>query len=63
MFLTGQALHAQGKISRSEIWVTEPVFSGVPLQVSWLETCQARFKIVIAVMALTTVLVIEDVIY
>ncbi|KDR17146.1 amine oxidase [flavin-containing] A-like isoform X2 [Zootermopsis nevadensis] len=50
-----EVLHAQGKISRRDIWVKEPEFSGVsvkPLQPSWMETCQPNFETILTVSAL-----------
>jgi hypothetical protein len=47
VFLTVQVLHAQGKIKSSDVWVTEPEFSEVPvvsLQLPWLEICQPSIE-------------------
>ncbi|KDR10460.1 Amine oxidase [flavin-containing] B [Zootermopsis nevadensis] len=50
-----EVLHSQGKISKSDIWVKEPEFSGVPLrplQPSCLEICQLNFETMLTVTAL-----------
>lgn len=61
MFYTVQVLHVQGKISRSDVWVTEPEFSEVPVlpvQLPSLETCQLILKIVVSFGAIITGLLI-----
>lgn len=57
-----EVLHAQGKISRSDIWVKEPEFSEVPVlsaQLPSLETCQLSLKIFISFGALITGLLVS----
>ncbi|PNF29328.1 hypothetical protein B7P43_G07828 [Cryptotermes secundus] len=42
-----EVLHAQGEISSSDVWVTEPEFPEVPvvsLQLPWLEICQPSIE-------------------
>lgn len=47
VFLFFQVLHAQGKISSNDVWVTEPEFSEVPvmsLEIPWFEICQPSIE-------------------
>ena len=62
VFHTVQVLYAQGKISHSDVWVTEPEFSEVPVlsaQLPSLETCQLSLKLFISFGALITGLVLS----
>jgi len=55
-------LHAQGRISHGDVWVTEPEFSEVPLlsaQLSSLETYQLSRKYFLSFGALITGLLVS----
>ena len=62
MFHTVQVLHAQGKISHSDVWVKEPEFSEVPVlsaKLPSLETGQLSLLLFISFGALITGLVLS----
>ena len=62
VFHTVQVLHAQGTISHSDVWVTEPEFSEVPVmsaQLPPLETYQLSLKLLFSFGALITCLLIS----
>jgi hypothetical protein len=62
VFYTVQVLHAQGKISRSDVWVKESESLEVPLmsaQLPSLETCQLSLKIFVCFGALITGLLVS----
>jgi len=57
VFHTVQVLHAQGAISHSDVWVTEPEFSEGPVlssQLPALQTCQLSRKFFLSFGALIT---------
>ena len=61
MFHTVQVLHAQGKISRSDIWIKESEFSEVPVlppQIPWLEKCQLSLETCISLSVFITILLV-----
>ena len=62
MFHTVQVLHAQGTISHSDGWVTEPEFSEGPVLSAQLpspERCQPNLKLFISFGALITGLLLS----
>ena len=62
MFHTVQVLHAQGTISHSDVWVTEPEFSEGPVlsaQLPSLETHQLSRKLFISFGAVITALLVS----